>query len=149
MMKKRISSLSHDRRGVATLELALALPVLAFLLIAAIDYSLAIYTKFQLRAGAQAGAEYSAINGYDSAAIASTVNRTTSLANITVSSSKTCGCVSGSVVVANSCSASCSNGAALGTYVNVTTQLTHHTLLPYPGIPNQYDLTAQSQVRIP
>ena len=36
-------------RGVAAMEFALVAPILAFLLIATVDYSMGIYMRFQLR----------------------------------------------------------------------------------------------------
>jgi Flp pilus assembly protein TadG len=148
MMGHLRAFLRSESRGVAALELAIAAPVLAFLLIAAVDFSIGQYTKFQLRSAAQAGAEYAAVSGYDASAISSAATSSTSLANISVSSSKTCGCVSSNTVVTNSCSSPCANGATLGTYATVTATKSFSTLLSYPMIPATYDLTATSKVRI-
>jgi Flp pilus assembly protein TadG len=147
MIRETTNFLRKDSRGVAALELAIAAPVLAFLLIATVDFSLGVYTKFQVRSAAQAGAQYAAIAGFDEAAIASAATNSTSLSNISVASSKTCGCVSSNLIVANSCSSPCANGATLGTYANVTAQATYTTLLPYSIIPGQYELSATSKVR--
>ena len=64
-----LPQVAHDRRGVAALEFAVILPVLAMTLMAVIDLGRAIEQTLRLEAAARAGAQYAMFTPTDQAGI--------------------------------------------------------------------------------
>lgn len=62
--------------------------------------------------------------------------------------SEMCGCSTGGAFTQVSCSSTCSGNVTPGTYVQVSAQLQHHTILVYPAPPDPLTLTATAIVRI-
>jgi Flp pilus assembly protein TadG len=144
----------HFRRrlgdgGNATIEFALLLPVLATLLVGTVDYGLAIVRQMEVQHAARAGAQDAARHGFDTTAITSAVTGATALAGIsaTPAPAQSCGCPSGGAVTTAVCGSACPDGAVAGTYVTVSARTVYTTLMPYPGIPASFTLTASSMVR--
>jgi hypothetical protein len=104
----------------------------------------------QVQNAAQMGAQYAAVRGFDAAAISNVVTNATSYAGIAASPAPNqfCGCPSNTGVAVISCSSTCSGGASPGTYVSVSAQASYTPILPYPGVPATFTLTAQPTVRI-
>jgi Flp pilus assembly protein TadG len=142
--------LARQAGGNAALEMALIAPVLVLLLVGIADFGMAVYRKMQVQHAAQAGAEYAMVHGFSSSAITSTVTAATAFTGITASPApaQSCGCVSGTTVAAATCGTNCASGTAAGTYVTVSAQGSYATIIPYPGIPSSFTLTAASVVRI-
>lgn len=138
-----------DRRGNAAIELALLAPPLTLMLVGTADYGLGLYRQMEVQNAAQAGAEYALKHGFSTSSISSAV---TSATPLTVSASpapvETCGCPTGTTISSATCASTCANGQTAGYYVTVDAQTTYTTIIPYPGIPNSYTLTASSTVRI-
>jgi Flp pilus assembly protein TadG len=138
-----------DRRGNAAIELALLAPPLTLMLVGTADYGLGLYRQMQVQNAAQAGAEYALKNGFSPTAIGGAVTSATPLG---VSASpapvESCGCPTGTAISSATCNSTCANGQKAGVYVTVGAQTTYTTIIPYPGIPNSYTLTASSTVRI-
>lgn len=109
----------QNEQGVAAVEFALVLSVLVFLLLAATDLALAIYTQMKIGNAARAGTEYAAIHGWNSTGITTAVTSATSL-TVTASPSTYCGCATASGVAQQTCGSTCSAGGIAGTYVSVT-----------------------------
>lgn len=138
-----------DRRGNAAIEFALLATPLTVLLVGTADYGLGIYRQMEVQNAAQAGAEYALKHGFSTVNISTAVTLATPLAvSATPTPAETCGCPSGTTISAATCASTCANGQTAGYYVTVDAQATYTTILPYPGIPNSYTLTASSTVRI-
>lgn len=141
--------LLRDRRGNAAIEFALLATPLLLLLVGTVDYGLGIYRQMEVQNAAQAGAEYALKHGFAATNISSAVTAATPLAvSANPAPVQTCGCPSGTTIASATCASTCANGQAAGYYVTVDAQATYTTILPYPGIPNSYTLTASSVVRI-
>jgi len=71
-MTRSMSERRRTNRGIALVELTMALPALVLLLVGAADFGRVFYTALELQAAARAGAEYGAnnlTNSSDSAGI--------------------------------------------------------------------------------
>jgi Flp pilus assembly protein TadG len=103
-------ALLSDRRGVASIELALFTPVLCLLMAGIVDLGGALYTKFKLDAAVTAGANYAQVN----AANASSTNGQSMATNIAtiVETSQGASWANDTVVVNNGPSTSVSSGTA-------------------------------------
>jgi Flp pilus assembly protein TadG len=138
----------RDRSGVTAVEFAIITPVMVFIFICIADLGIGMYTDMQVNNAAQYGTEYALIKGYNSSAISSAVQSSTSLSNASVSPTQFCGCPSANGIVSSSCNSSCSDGTKAGTFVKVAVSDSYATILRYPGLPSKFNLTAQSTVRL-
>jgi Flp pilus assembly protein TadG len=113
----RFRRLACDRRGVAAVEFAVILPVLAVALMGTIDLGSAIQQALRLEAAARAGAQYAMSTPTDQAGIESAVrNALTGWDDVTVQpAAMSCVCPGSGAV---SCS-STTCGAALQRYVSI------------------------------
>lgn len=146
----RLTGACRARDGIASVEFALALPVLVSILTLLVDFGMGFYEKMQVEDAAQAGAHYALLYGWDSSAIQSAVTGATTLSGVTASPAptQTCGCASGSGITVMDCSGTCANGLSPGTYVTVNAQATYVPLIAYPVLGTTVTLTAQSVARI-
>lgn len=150
LLRSRLRAAAKDVRGVAAIEFAMIVPVLLFMMVAIVDFGLAIYSDMEVQNAAQAGAQYAIAHGFNATSIAQAVTSATNLPGITVSvgPTKFCGCPS-SIGVANAaCNSTCSGGSTSGTYVTVSAQGTYTTIVPYPLIPNSFTFNSPATVRI-
>jgi len=145
-----IAGLAASRSGIAAVEFALTAPVLAAMMIVVADFGMAAYQQIQVRAAAQAGAEYAVLKGWDSAAISGTVTGATGLTGLTANPAPTqgCGCPSGTAIASATCNSTCPAGGTAGTYVTVNARSSYSTLIAYPGVTSPMTLSATSVVRI-
>jgi Flp pilus assembly protein TadG len=136
--------------GNAAIEFVLIAPLLISALVAVTDLGIALYERMEIRNAAQAGAQYAIAKGWDSGAIENAVAGASTLSGISATPAPTqsCGCVSGTAIVAAACGSLCPGGVAAGTYVTVNAQAQYATLFSYPGLANPLTLSAQSMVRI-
>lgn len=144
------------RRGAVAVELALLAPVLAFMLVGAIDFGNYIYQRMQLKNASRAGAQYaiqSSSDPFDNAAIDAVVRAASNIdAGASVTSGAFCGCVDGSESAPDSlgvCSGTCAGGEFPALFVRVTVSDTFSTLFPYPGIPDTLTLQGQTSLQVP
>ena len=63
LIAPRLRTMSRDERGTSVLELALVLPVISMLSLAAIDFAMAFGMKLQVQQYAQAGADFVVASG--------------------------------------------------------------------------------------
>jgi len=149
-MQGTIRRLSRERSGAAAVELALALPFLAAVLLPMVDIGMAAYQQMAVDDAAQAGAAYALVHGWNSSAIQTAVASASDIAGISASPapSQFCGCPSGSAVATASCGSNCANGQAAGTYVTVSARRSFTPLVPYSGFGASTVLSASSTVRI-
>ena len=138
------------RQGSAGIELALTATMLLLVLTALFDLGLTAYEWMQVQAAAEAGAQWAQQNGWNSAKISSAVLSGTGDSQITANPApaEICGCSTGGTFSQISCSSKCSGNVTPGTYVQVSAQLQHQTILVYPALPNPLTLTATAIVRI-
>jgi Flp pilus assembly protein TadG len=139
-----------DRRGVAAIEFAIMVPTLIMMTVCTVDLGMGIYTNMQVQDAAQAGAQYAMVHGFDANSISTVVSNATGQSGISASPAPVqyCGCATAAGVTNVTCGAACPAGAVSGTYVQVSTQATYTTIVPYPMIANSFTLTAQAAVRV-
>ena len=145
---RAVQRLAGDRRGVAGVEFALALPVLMLLLVGMFDYGTLAFQTMEITAAAHAGADYAMHNGWNASAIQTAVTSATSL-SVTASPAPQLsnGCLSGNTVVFTTGS-SCSSGGTPGSYVIVNAQTPFTPLVAWSGLTLPTTLSAQAVVRI-
>jgi len=142
---------AKDQSGLSGIEFAIIAPLLALTFIVTVDVGLGVYTKMEVEAAVQAGAEYAALNGFNSTNITSAVSNATNVSGLTVTPAPNqfCGCPSTSGVATATCGSTCASGEAAGSYVNVGAQATYTTILSYPSIvSSSYTFSSQSTVRV-
>jgi Flp pilus assembly protein TadG len=144
----RFRKLRHDIAGVTAIEFAMIAPIMALMFVGIADLGIGIFTDMEVQNAAQYGTEYALLKGYDSAAIVTAVTGSTSLTHATVSPSQFCGCPSGTGIASSSCDSTCADGTKAGTFAQVSVSDTYTTLIPYPGLPASFRLSAQSTARL-
>lgn len=138
----------RSNSGIAAVEFAMVVPIMALMFLAIADLGIGIYTDMQVNNAAQYGTEYALLNGYDSDSISNAIRSASNLSDLTISPSQFCGCPQSGRVNRTSCSASCSDGTSAGTYAQVSVTHNYATIIPYPGLPSSFALAAHSTVRL-
>ncbi len=146
----------ESRGGSVTIELALLAPIMAFMLVGAIDFGGYVFGKMQLQNASRAGAQYAiqaAGNIDDTAGITAAVQAATDLeASTTITTQAFCGCADGGESAADNtlgCTGDCAGGEFPALSIRVTVENTFTTLFSYPGIPDTLDLTGQTVMQLP
>ena len=149
-MLSMLERVRRARSGTAALEFAFSAPLLAILLVGAMELGFSIHQAMQVHSAVEAGAIYVAKYGWNSAGITAAVNGATTVSGLTVSPAPAqfCGCPSASGITVASCSTVCAGGAAAGSYVRIDAALSHQTILSYPGITAPATFTAETVVRV-
>lgn len=137
---------SYFRCGQSAVELALLMPVLAFVLVAAADFARVYYMSTTLVSAARAGVQYGAQSittasdrdGMKQAAL----NDASNLSGVTATASNFCECPPSTSHV--SCSLTCSG---MEMYVQVNTSANFRTLVSYPGIPSTVTINESARMR--
>lgn len=170
--------LCRDNRGSAFVELALVLPLLAFVIIGAAELGRVAYYAIELASAARAGAAYGSQNTQtagEDGTIASGTNdaielaATNDAANIAITFpsapgnycvcetvNSTSGTVSdtASILCGTAPAGYCASSTVTGTtntiisYVQVNTQATVRTMFHYPGIPTSFTLNGYAIMRV-
>lgn len=135
--------LGRDQSGVAALEFALILPVLLVLLAGLVDGSRMMLQSMQVKAAAQAGADFARTHD-QAAAIKQAAETATPLA-VTAVVDQFTGCVSGQTITQTQ-AATCPLGGVAGAFVNISTEADFTPVLPWPGVAPP-KLRAQAIVR--
>jgi Flp pilus assembly protein TadG len=122
----------RSRRGIATVEFALMMPLLLVLLAAVLDYTILMRAAIAVADAARAGAQYGSLSTTNAANISgietAALNAAPDIAGLTVTAVKTCQCSGGTVV--NCSGGTCSSGP-VRTYVQVTARTTVNPLFSY------------------
>jgi Flp pilus assembly protein TadG len=151
-----IRTLARDRRGVSAVEFGLAAPVFLAALSPLIDLGLAFSQQIRVNQAVEAGAQYAAVNQYNSGTWATNVqNAVTNATTLSVSptvGSQTCGCPNAtntaiSNVGSPPCTQTCPDSTTAGYYVTISATATYTSVMPYPII-NNPTLSSQAVVRI-
>src|SRR5260370_41103176 len=79
----------RGEEGVSAIEFAVVGGSLSLLLLGVLDFGIGFWEKIQAGDAAQAGAQYAARNGYDSARIQTAVTRATTLSGVQASPAPT------------------------------------------------------------
>lgn len=139
--------LAADRRGVAAVEFALIAPVLCLLVAGLIDGSRLIVQTMQVKAAAQAGADYARKNGWDAAGISNAVTSATSIA-VTASPApvQAADCVSGMTIAPGG--PTCAGGGTPGNFITVAAQAPFAPIMPWPGLSQPATVSARAIVRL-
>ena len=122
------------RRGVASVEMAILLPFLAFIFLVTVDFARVYYQAVVLEDAARTGALYGSQDPTHAADTAGIQNA--ALANAT------------DLNPAPSVASSTGTDAAGNPYVQVTVTWTFTTISSFPGIPNPITLTRTVQARV-
>jgi Flp pilus assembly protein TadG len=151
--KGPLARLARDRRGASVVEFALIAPVLLLLLAGLIDGSQYIVQSMQVRAAAQAGAEYAQGHGFDADAITAAVQGATALpttgANALAVSApvEASQCLDRTGKLAAATGPTCPAGGPAGTFVAVNVSKPFTPILDWPGLAFSR-IQAQSTVRV-
>ena len=152
----RIVRFLRDPRGVSAVEFGLAAPVFLAALSPLIDLGLAFSQQIRVNQAVEAGAQYAAVNQYNSGTWATNVqNAITNATSLPVTptvGSETCGCPNAtntaiSNVGSPPCTQTCTDGTIAGYYVTISATATYTSVMPYPII-NNPTLSSQAVVRI-
>jgi hypothetical protein len=119
------------------------------LLVGAIEVGRAAYLSILVSNAAHAGAQYGAqnlataadSNGMQNAAL----NDGQNISGLTANASHFCSCADGS---SSSCQPTDCSGSHRLVYVQVNASGTFQPLLPYPGLPSSYPISAQAVMRV-
>ena len=124
-----------SRRGIATIEFALIMPLMLLLVAVVVDYTLLMRAAIAVGDAARAGAEFGSIStanasntsGMQSAAL----NAAPDITGLTATASKFCACSNGNTV---NCSGGTCPSGPVRTYVQVTAQTTVSPMFSYPQL---------------
>ena len=150
--RRRLSAKSRNRwgRGQSAVELAIAVPVLALILLGAADFGRVFFFGIAVNNAARAGAQYGPqtlitaadITGMQAAATTDGSN----IPSLTATASLcTCETPRGSVAA---CAESYCDANATATFVEVDTSAPFSTLVNYPGIPHSMTLTGKAVMQV-
>ncbi|HEV2562015.1 MAG TPA: TadE/TadG family type IV pilus assembly protein [Rhizomicrobium sp.] len=149
-LARAISDFAAAKRGLAAIEFAVIAPVMAMMVMCAVDLGLAINRHMQVEDAAQAGAEYAALHGFDATSISSAVTSATSWTGISASPAPTqfCGCPGATSITPATCGSTCASGNNAAVYVSVGASGTYSTIVHCPLIPATFAFASKSTMRI-
>jgi len=153
-LRKRLERFRRDRRGLAAVELAIALPILTVSALCAGDLGRFALQKTWVTYAASAGAEYAVAHGAASIANIKTAAVSAAPGDISVSPDPSVfyGCATATGVTASTQGATCpsdtSTGGTTGKYVSITTTMPFSAMFSAAGISYPSTLTATAVVRI-
>jgi Flp pilus assembly protein TadG len=146
-MMKSLQSLRNQEQGSTLLEVALITPVLALLMVGAVDFGRGYYVAMEVSSAAEAGALYGVQNTTDTSGMAAAATLDAKdVPGLGVNASYGCECSDGSNAVAN-CTSTPSCPANVVKYVEVDTTATYSPILEYPGVPSSFALTGKGRMR--
>ena len=149
-LKRRLARFAAHESGVAAIELAAVAGPLIIGLVIGADMALSIQQRNKVNAAAQAGAQYAALNGFDSAKIKAAVTNATTISGLTISEPvKFCGCAGQTSVDTASCGTSCAGGSVAANYSRVTVSKTYSPLFAVNRTSDGKVLTSTTTVRLP
>ena|SRR5690242_10673897 len=135
--------------GQSMVELAMALPLLLLLLLAAVEMGRIYYAYLTADDAARAGVEYGAQNlatASDLSGMQNTaLNNAKDVQGMSASASQWCECGNGSRMACGD--AMCASGTE-SVYVEVDTQMQFHTLLTYPGMASSLHIAGHAIRRV-
>ena len=155
--------MKKTQAGMALVEFALVVPILALLLVGLIEVGRFAYFNIAVGNAARAGAQYGAFsssNAGNSAGIAAAAeadaNGSGKIVNITASGTVVCSCWNGtagtespSPPTAAACTANprCTSGVPVP-YVQVDASGSYPAMFNYPGLPSTFSTSARAIMRV-
>ena len=149
--------LRRGEAGAALVELAVALPLLAIILVGTIDFGRAFRTAMIVTNAARAGAQYGAQSLTNSGDPLGMVNQATSVltanglaTGATPTALRSCQCASDLAVIPGvvACTSTCPNTQHLVVSVTVTAVRTFSMVNPFPGLPSNLTITRDASMRV-
>jgi Flp pilus assembly protein TadG len=124
-----------SRRGFASIEFALILPLLLFLVAAVVDYTMLMRAAIAVGDAARAGAQFGSLNTANSANLSgmqsAALNAAPDISGITATAAQVCKCSNGSTV---NCSGGTCPSGPVRTYAQVTVKTTVSPIFSYPQL---------------
>jgi Flp pilus assembly protein TadG len=155
---RRATALGADLRGVATIELAIILPVVTVLMLGALDLGILVHREMDLRHAARAGAQYALQDATDHEAIRRTAidalgpQSTGPQATAAVTTACECPASLGDLAAAITVGCGTPTCAATGknptTYVTVTVSQAYAPLFGSWGVVGARTMTASATLRV-
>jgi len=161
-----IGALVRDRRGMSAVEFGLAAPIFLAALSPVIDIGLAFSHQIRVNQAVEAGAQYAAMNPYNTSSTWSSnvssaiTNATTMSVNPSVGA-QTCGCpndsntaiqnhdtVSNCGTANGATGSTCTDGSQPGYYITISATSTYTSVMPYSILGSSRTLSSQAVVRI-
>lgn len=150
------SNTRNKQQGIASIETLIVLPLLVLCVLIVLDFGRVMYTAITTTNAARSGAGYGAQHvgtiidkaGIKTAALKDATNLPVDASNaesVIVSSERICRCAGDSSNV--SCETLPCSGD-IEQYVKVTANRTFTTLVPYPGVPKEIDITRSATMRV-
>jgi Flp pilus assembly protein TadG len=134
--------LAEERRGAAAVEFAVLAPLFVALLGGLVDTSRLITRTMQVRAAAQAGADYAQIHGFDAAGMQAAA-RSAAGGAVTIRTP-----LRQDLCVAAGRLGTCAQGATAASFATVTAEMAYRPLLPGLSAALPRTLTARARVRL-
>jgi Flp pilus assembly protein TadG len=135
------------KRGMVTIEFALAAPLIMLLLAGALDFGRVLRASICVADAARAGAQYGSLSSANSSNLSgmqtAALNAAPDIIGMTAVAVKSCKCSGGASV---SCSGSCVGGKML-VYVQVTAQMTCSSVFGYPGLGYSGTISSSASMR--
>ena len=125
-----------NRRGTASIEFAIACPVMLLLLCGLADFGLALWDKSMLANAVAQGAYYAYLTGTNvsNATIQTMVQQVSKLSGVNTSNTvgPACYCITGSPLapVAATCTSTCGDSTTPGTYVQIIANYSYTSIFP-------------------
>lgn len=144
----------EERRGVATIEFALTVPLMLLMLAAIADLGMAMIDAMQLASGVTNAARFAVLDqgAATTATLQAIVQDASTLGSVQTSvSAAGCYCPSGGAPVtltAATCGNTCSNGALAGTYQTITASYAYVPVLPGYNFLASNTLTQTATVQV-
>jgi Flp pilus assembly protein TadG len=124
-----------SRRGIATVEFALLMPLLLLFTAVVLDCSLLMRAAIAVGDAARAGAEFGSLSVANSSNTSgmqtAALNAAPDITGLSATASQVCSCSNGSTV---NCSGGTCPSGPVRTYVKVTVQTTVSTIFSYPQL---------------
>ena len=145
-----IRSLIVCRRGNATVEFGLILPVAVLVIAGLIEFGIAAYDGTSLEDAARVGAQYAIQKGLDTTGIQTAVTGATKMtaATLNVTSQQFCEC-SGTWGTHVDCTTTCSGNVPLAKFIQVSVTQTYTPIFPFFASVLPSQLHGQATVRVP
>jgi Flp pilus assembly protein TadG len=144
--------IANGQRGSSLVEVALLMPTLLIMLVAASEMGRIAYYAIEVSSAARAGALYAAQN-HGTAANTAGIQLAASYdahdvsgLNATVATS--CSCSNGAAITCSDASSQCSTPARIEEFVQVNTSVAISPIFQYPGLPASYSLSGQATIRV-
>jgi Flp pilus assembly protein TadG len=151
---KKLERFRREQRGVAAVELAIAVPILTVCALCVGDLGRFALQRTWVSYAASAGAEYAVAHGFNATAITTAATSSAPVSGISVSPapSEFYGCATATGVTASTqgatCPANTSTGGTAGQYVSVTATMPFSAMFGAAGVSYPSTLTATAVVRI-